>query len=200
MSPLRSLVSNIVLWILGPTNAPWSGRGEQTNIREGSNILVSAATLVTIYHGIVRYQQLYFEAIDPNIVFLLDTIIIPIALSVLLLLLGRSSDLNAVFQTLSWLYRAWTLQLLLIWFWALILKQSDILSACEGPLVTDFSLVLAVTSIFVALLTAVSMRRGNESMQNILSACAVYFIATLVSWALRIPTAGAAWWAPDIRL
>ena len=201
MTPLRPLVREVVLWILGPTRAPWSGREEQTNTREGGAVFGSAAALAAIYWGIVGRQQLYFEPINPNLVLLLDTLIIPIALSVLLLLLGRGANLNAVFQTLSWLYRAWTLQLLLVWFWALVLKQSDILSADEGPVVTDFSVVLVVTAITVSALTAVSMRRGDESWKNILSAWAVYCLATLVSWMLRIPTVGTtAWWAPDIGL
>ena len=135
-----------------------------------------------------------------NLAFLLDTLVIPISLSVLLLLLGRSADLNAVSQTLSWLYRAWTLQLLLVWFWALVLKQSNILSSDEGPIVTNFSVVLVGTATTVSALTVVSMRQGGESWKNILSACTVYYLLTLVSWMLRIPAAGAAWWAPDIVL
>ena len=201
MTPLRPLVREVVLWILGPTRAPWSGREEQTITRGGAAVFGSAAALAAIYWGIVGHQQLYFEPINPNLALLLDTLVVPIALSVLLLLLGRAADLNAVFQTLSWLYRAWTLQLLLVWFWALVLKQSDILSPDEGPVVTDFSVVLVVTAIIVSALTAVSMRRGDESWQNILSAGAVYCLATLVSWMLRIPTVGVvAWWAPDIGL
>lgn len=198
MTPLRPLVREVVLWILGPTRAPWSGREEQTKTREGVAVFGSAAALAAIYWGIVGRQQLYFEPINPNLVLLLDTLIIPIALSMLLLLLGRASDLNSVFQTLSWLYRAWTLQLLFVWFWALVLKQSDILSPDDSPVVTNFSVVLVVTAITVSALAAVSMRRGNESWQNILSAWAVYCLATLVFWMLRIPTVGAiAWWAPD---
>ena len=201
MTPLRPLVGEVVLWILGPTRAPWSGREEQKNTREGVAVCGSATALAAIYWGIVGRQQLYFEPIDRNLVLLLDTLIIPIGLSVLLLLLGRAADWNAVFQTLSWLYRAWTLQLLLVWFWALVLKQLDILSPAEGPVVTDFSVVLAVTAITVSALTAMSMRRGNENWRNILSAWAVYCLATLVSWMLGIPAVGAAaWWAPDIGL
>ena len=201
MTQLRTLVREVVLWILGPTRAPWSGGAEGTNTREGATVLASATALVVTYRAIVGRQQLYFESIDPNIVFLLDTFVIPVVLSMLLLLLGRAADLNAVFQTLSWLYRAWTLQLLLVWFWALVLKQSAILSPAEGPVVTDFSVVLVVTAIIVCALTAVSLRRGDERWQNILRAWAVYCLATLVSWMLRIPAvSAAAWWAPDIVL
>ena len=201
MTPIRPFVREVVLWVLGPTRAPWSGREEQTNTREGVAVFGSAAALAAIYWGIVGRQQLYFEPIDGNLVLLLDTLVIPIVLSLLLLLLGRAADLNAVFQTLSWLYRAWTLQLLLVWFWALVLKQLDILSPVESPVVTDFSVVLAVTAIIVSALTAMSMRRGNENWRNILSAWAVYCFATLISWMLSIPAVGAAaWWAPDVVL
>ena len=192
-----SIVREVVLWILGPTRAPWSGNEEQIRIREGFTILFSAVVLATTYNVIVGNQDLYFKSIDSNLLFLLDMLIIPIALSVMLSLLGRTADLNAVFQTLSWLYRVWTLQLLLVWFWALILKQSNILSSDECPVATNFSVVLVFTAIIVSVLTALSMHRGGERWGNILSAWAVYFIATLCSWAIGIPAADAAWWAPD---
>ena len=199
MTPLRPLVSDLVLWILRPTRAPWSGKEEQANTKKAFDFLASATPLGMVYWGIVGRQQLYFESIDLNLVFLLDTLVIPIVLSVLLSLLVRAADSNAVFRTLCWLYRVWALQLCLIWVWALILKQYDILSPTEGPVVTDFRVVLVVTTIIVSALTAWSMRRGDESWQNIWCAWAVYCIATLVSWVLSIPAVGdAAWWAPDI--
>ena len=199
MTPIRSLIREVVFWILGPTRAPWSSMEEQTNTREGATVVGSAATLVATYTGIVGCQQLYFESVDPNLLLLLDMLVIPIFLSLLLRLLKRAADYNAVFQTLSWLYRAWTLQFLLFWFWALVLKQFDILETAEGPIVTNFSVVLAVTALIVSFLTAVSMRRGAEHWKNILFALGVYCLATCVSWMLRIPAVGVtAWWAPDI--
>ena len=196
MTPVRVLILDVALWIIGPTRAPWS----RVNDREGLILLGSATALTATYRAIVGSQQLYFEPVDANLVLLLDTLLIPIVLSAMLSLLGRSASVGAVCRTLSWLYRAWTLQVLLLWFWALALKQVSILSAAQGPVVSNFSVALLSTGMVVAALTAVSMRRGDEGWQNILSALAVYGVATFASWELRIPAVGLmAWWAPDIE-
>ena len=199
MTPIRSVAQEIRLWILRPTRAPWTANGEQRYV-EGATLVGSAALLACAYATVKARQQLFFEPLDANLVFLLDTIIIPIALSMALRLLRRTDDWRAVLQTLSWLYRAWTLQILLVWFWALALKQHEVASVKDGPMVTDFSVVVAITAVFVSGLVAASMRNGKESWQNVGSALAVYCLATLASRILNIPVVSELpWWAPDVR-
>ena len=194
------MIGKAVLWILGPTRTPWSKSEKITITREGTSFVASAVTLVLIYTVIQQQEQLYFEQIDKNLVLLLDALVMPIVLWVFLLILRRDDDKDAVFQTLSWLYRAWTVQLLLLWFWALVLKQNKILSHQEAPIPTNFSLVLVVTTIMVSVMVAVSMRRGKESWVNILCAWGIYWCATLISQKLGIPTASEhPWWAPNIE-
>ena len=199
MTAIRSVAQEILLWILRPTRAPWTGRGEPRHAVEGATLVGSAGLLAGTYATVRTRQQLFFGPLDANLVVLLDTIIIPIALSVALRLLRRTDDWRAVPQTLSWLYRAWTLQFFLVWFWALALKQYGIASVADGPVVTDFSVVVAITAVIVSGLAAASMRRGHESWQNVGSALAVYCLATLASRMLNIPVVSSLpWWAPDV--
>ncbi len=199
MMPIRSVAQEILLWILRPTRAPWTGKGEQTHAVEAATVVGSAGLLAGAYATVRARQQLFFGPLDADLVFLLDTIIIPIALSVALRLFRRTSDWSAVPQTLSWLYRAWTLQLFLVWFWALALKQYGIVSVADCPMVTDFSVVVAITAVIVSGLAAASMRGGQESWQNVCSALAIYCLATLASRMLNIPVVSRLpWWAPDV--
>ena len=199
MTPIRSVAQEILLWILRPTRAPWTGNGEQRHAVEGAAFVGSAGLLAGAYATVSARQQLFFLPLDVDLVFLLDMIIIPIALSVALRLLRRTDDWRAVPQTLSWLYRAWTLQFLLVWFWALALKQYRIASVTDVPVVTDFSVVVAITAVIVSGLAAASMRGGQESWQNVGSALAVYCLATLASRILNIPVVSKLpWWAPDV--
>ncbi len=199
MTQIRSVAQEVILWIVRPTRAPWTGNREQGHVVEGATLAGSAGLLTGAYATVRARQQLFFGPLDANLVFLLDTVIIPIALSVALRLLRRTDDWRAVPQTLSWLYRAWTLQFLLVWFWALALKQYGIASVADGPVVTDFSVVVVVTAVIVSGLAAASMRGGRESWQNVGSALAVYCLATLASRILNIPVVSALpWWAPDV--
>ena len=192
------MIRTVVLWVLGPTQAPWAKKNKTAIAKEGMSLPVSAVALAVVYWEFVeRRQLLYFEPIDVNLVFFFDTLVLPILLSLALLLLGLAPNTNAVLQTLSWIYRAWTLQLLLVCSWALVLKQYPISEYGDAPTLTDFRVVLLVTAIVVSGLVVVSMLRGKESWQNIVSACVVYWIAVAASGFLGVPTAGEfPWWAP----
>ena len=160
----------------------------------------SGALLTLAYSNIAGRGELFLKEIDSHLLLLLAVVVLPVVLSVLLILIRRSDDWRVVFPTLGWLYRTWTLQLVLVWFWALLLRHNEVASGEDCPAFSNFYLALCVTMMLVSILTGLSMRRGKERWPEIFSVWILYWIVTVSSFLLGVPelSPNGYWWAPDL--
>ena len=197
-------LSDLTAWMLAPELAPWSGTNESLGKLGAGKFLLE----LSMYPGLIAIyvwgngRFVYFKDDDSSLAtFYLVSALLPIIVSVTYQLLPRGQlTVQQSFLALTWIYRAWAFQLVLLFVWARILTvnnvERDLIHFPYVHIYGNFNVAVVVCALVVGILLCIKMRKAGESWINVLAIVLMYGVCTLLIRVLHVPPLpkSAYWW------